>query len=204
MALYALSRMGATDKRLTEFFRWWEANRSLPRRDSGCRIDRRDWRQHVGDARIFDALSATFRDWITERGSDEVVGAVFPAVSGGVAAAAFHGLIRLAYGIEAGHAGEIAAGLAALCARHDDLGLPAYRPSPSPAADAAFAALAEALGGASFTGQGIIGKMRAAVSDPRFTAAFSRPPMSRALLPDLARISIALYGRPAISPFCTW
>ncbi len=38
MALFALSRMGAPDERLIEYFHWWEENRALPRRDSGCEI----------------------------------------------------------------------------------------------------------------------------------------------------------------------
>src|SRR5690242_14811574 len=35
MALIALSRMGASDARLVEYFGWWEENRALPRRDNG-------------------------------------------------------------------------------------------------------------------------------------------------------------------------
>ena len=111
MALFALSRMGAPDERLIEYFHWWEENRALPRRDSGYEISRNEWHQHLGDAQMFDALSNCFRRWVLDRGSTEVIGAVFPRISGGVAAAAFHGLIRLAYGIEADHAGEIGAGL---------------------------------------------------------------------------------------------
>jgi hypothetical protein len=196
MALHALSRMGATDERLKDYFHWWEENRALPR-DNACQIARCDWRQYLGRTAKFAALSATFRDWIAGCGSEEVIEAVFPALSDGVGAAAFHGLIRLAYGIEADHAGEIAAALAGLCARYDDLGLLYSRPAQSPGVGVAFTGLAEALGGASFTGQGIIGKMGAAVSDRRFAAAFSRPSISAALLPGLARISIALYWQTA-------
>ena len=39
--------------------------------------------------------------------------------------------------------------------------------------------------------------MGATVSDRRFAAASSRPPISAALLPGLARISIALYWQTA-------
>jgi hypothetical protein len=107
--------MGAAEERLVEYFHWWEENRALPRRDSGRQIDRGDWKQYTGDPRMFDALWDTFRRWTADRGSAEVIRAVFPELSGGVAAVAFHGLIRLAYGIETDHAGEIAAGLAAIC-----------------------------------------------------------------------------------------
>jgi Questin oxidase-like len=197
MALFALSRIGASDERLIEYFRWWEENRALPRRDSGREIDRNDWHQHIGEAQMFDALSDCFRRRVLDRGSTEVIGAVFPQVSCGVAAAAFHGLIRLAYGIEADHAGEIGAGLATLCSRYVDLGIEVDRTPSTASVKTAFAQLADALGGAAFTGQGIIGKMRAAASDPRFRAAFSSPPIGPALLEELARVSIALYWQTA-------
>jgi hypothetical protein len=193
MALVALSRMGATDERLIDYSRWWEENRALPRRDSGRAVNRAGWKQCQGDALMFDALANCFRRWAVDRGSADVINAVFPEISGGVAAAAFHGLIRLAYGIEADHVGEVGAGLATICSRYVDLGLELDKAPPTASVEAAFAGIAEALDGAVFTGGGIIGEMRAAAADPRFAAAFSRPPTGRALLEDLARQSIALY-----------
>lgn len=193
MALIALSRMGAPDQRLVEYFRWWEDNRALPRQDSGRRVDRQDWRQHVGDAAMFDALADCFRRWAIERGGGEVVGMVFSEVSGGVAAVALHGLIRLAYGLEAEHPGETGAGLAAICSRYVDLGIELDRALPASSAASAFGRLARAIGGASFAGGGIIGRMRTAAADRRFVAGFSRPPLGPALLDDLAGAAIALY-----------
>jgi questin oxidase-like protein len=193
MALVALSRMGAAEERLVEYFRWWEENRALPRRDSGRQIDRRDWKQYTGDPRMFDALWDTFRRWSTDRGSAEVISAVFPELSGGVAAVAFHGLIRLAYGIESDHAGEIAAGLAAICSRYVDLGLQVGEALPTASVESAFARIADALCGAVFPGDSIIGWMRAAAADPRLTAALSCPTITPTLLEDLAQVSIALY-----------
>jgi len=193
MALVALSRMGATPDRLLEYFNWWEGNKALPRRDSGGDIGRSEWRRHVGQPQMFDAFSQTFRLWIGDRGGDEVVGSVFPIVCGGIAAAAFHGLIRLAYGIEADHGGEIGAGLAILCARHVELGLNLDAAPFSASVAAAFGHIAEALSGAAFTGDGIIGRMRAAAADPRFMAALTRPPIGPGLLAELARSAIALY-----------
>ena len=193
MALVALSRMGATEERLVEYFHWWEENRALPRRDSGRQVDRDDWKQHIGDPRMFDVLWDTFRRWSADRGSAEVVSAVFPEVSSGVAAVAFHGLIRLAYGIETDHAGEIAAGLAAICSRYVDLGLQVAEAPPTVSVESAFARIADALGGAVFPGDSIIGCMRAAAADPRLAAALSCPPIAPALLEDLAQASIALY-----------
>jgi len=191
MALVALSRMGASDERLMEYFRWWETNRALPRQESGPEIAE-NWQAHIGNADMFSALSNFFRQHIAGHGSAETISAAFPALSRGVGAAAFHGLIRLAYGIEAHHDGEIAAGLAALCSRYVDLGVDFDRRS-SPSVEAALGRLADALNGATFDGRGIIGKMILAASDPRFRGAVSLPPITPGLLGEIAWASIGLY-----------
>jgi hypothetical protein len=192
MALYALAKMGASDERLTEYFGWWEENRALPRGDTGRCVEADEWEQYIGEPTMFSALWEIFSRQGTNRGIDEVVGEVFPLVSGGIAAAAFHGLIRLAYGIETDHVGEIGAGLATICSRYTDLGLPG-NPPPALSAEEALARIAGGLNGAVFAGQGIIGKMKAATIDTRFAEAFSVPPIGPGLLGDIARIAIALY-----------
>jgi hypothetical protein len=141
---------------------------------------------------MFGPLWEAFSRWGHDRGSNEVISEVYPVVSGGVAAAAFHGLIRLAYGIEADHVGEIAAGLATICSRYADPGAP-HNPPTAASVDEAFARIAAGLSGSASTGPGIIGKMRAATADSQFAAAFSLPPIGPALLHDLARVAIALY-----------
>jgi hypothetical protein len=148
MALVALSRIGATEERLIEYFRWWEENRALPRRDSDQQINRNDWQRYIGDARLSEALADCFRRWIVDRSSAEVVSTVLPQVSGGLAAAAFHGLICLAYGIEADHAGEIAGGLATLCSRYVRSWCQVDRAPPNISVEAALVRIEEALGGA--------------------------------------------------------
>ena len=192
MALYALARMGASDERLVEYFHRWEANRALPRIESERQVERGEWTRHIGDAAMFSALWEFFSDRAAKRGATEIIGEVFPLVSGGIAAAAFHGLIRLAYGIEADHAGEIGAGLATLCSRYADLGIPKH-PSRAAEIEEALARISERLSGVAFAGEGIIGRMRAAVADPRFAAGFALPSIRPEFLSSFARIAIALY-----------
>jgi hypothetical protein len=197
MALYALSQLGASDTRLAAYFRWWEENRALPRGPSPRAIVGEEWRGAIGEADMFDALATAFGR-AEGAGSDELICEVFPAVVDGIAAAAFHGLIRLAYGIEAGHRGEIAAGLATLCSRHAPLGVSLDAAPEIASAEAGFVHLAGALGGTRFTGQGIIGRMQAAAADLHFVASLSRPVLSPpALLQDLARLAIRLYWQTA-------
>lgn len=192
MALYALARMGASDERLVEYFHWWEANRALPRTDSERPVEWEEWTRHIGDAAMFSALWEFFSDRVAKRGPTEIIGEVFPLVSGGIAAAAFHGLIRLAYGIEADHAGEIGAGLATLCSRYADLGIPKHA-RPAAGIEEALARISERLSGVAFAGQGIIGRMRAAAADPRFAAGFALPSIGPEFLGSFARVAIALY-----------
>src|SRR5215468_1153638 len=115
IALYALLQLGASDARLNEYFAQWEERRALPRCPSPRAITGNQWRGAIGEADMFDALAAAFQHTADEIGADALIRDVFPVVADGIAAAAFHGLIRLAYGIETGHNGEIAAGLATLC-----------------------------------------------------------------------------------------
>jgi hypothetical protein len=198
MALYALSQLGASDARLEEYFRWWEENRALPRRPSPRAITGEEWRGAVGDADMFDALATAFHHRAEDAGSDALVCDIFPAVADGIAAAAFHGLIRLAYGIEAGHRGEIASALATSCSRHAPLGVSLDAAPEVASAEAGFVRIARALGGTRFTGQGIIGRMQAAAADLHFVASLSRPALAPpALLEDLARVAIRLYWQTA-------
>ena len=192
MALYALARMGASDERLVDYFHWWEANRALPRIHSERQVEGEAWTRHIGDAAMFSALWECFADRVARRGPTEIIGQVFPLVSGGIAAAAFHGLIRLAYGIEADHAGEIGAGLATLCSRYVDLGIPKHA-NPAAGIEEAFARMSERLSGVAFAGEGIIGRMRAAAADPRFAAGFALPSIGPEFLGSFARVAIGLY-----------
>jgi hypothetical protein len=63
-----------------------------------------------------------FGQWLAHEGAQAVLEQALPALVPGCGAAAFHGLIRVAYGVEAEHAGEIADGLAYWAARHLPLG----------------------------------------------------------------------------------
>jgi hypothetical protein len=147
---------------------------------------------------MFDALAAAFQHTADEIGADALIRDVFPVVADGIAAAAFHGLIRLAYGIETGHNGEIAAGLATLCARYAPLGISLGAAPEAASTGAGFVRISSALTGCNFTGQGIIGRMQAAAADLNFIASLSRldlPPAG--LLRDLARLAIRLYWQTA-------
>jgi hypothetical protein len=70
------------------------------------------WRERLGDPAAWPVYRGLFREWIAHEGEHDVLAQVLPWLMPGVGAAAFHGLLRLAYGLSAGHHGEVADGLA--------------------------------------------------------------------------------------------
>ncbi len=118
MALIALAKMGASPERLRQFFDRWEREVALIAPPVDTTITRRDWTEHLGDLAAFGALRQCFQDWVMDAGPVPVIEAVLQAGRFAPASNAFHALIRLAYGIEAGHAGEIASGLASFVASY--------------------------------------------------------------------------------------
>jgi hypothetical protein len=111
MALHALSELGACPSRLHEF-----ADRYLSRFESmelpPAAEPQADWRTLRGQAQSYPPLLATFRQALTSAGRDAVLRDALPALLPGVAAAAFHGVIRTAHAVESGHADELAQALA--------------------------------------------------------------------------------------------
>jgi len=117
MALTALAAMGADATRLEAFFAHWEQGYAISSATQAP-LARDTWADAVGNSRLFCAARDCFADWIAQDGSDTVMQAVLGKVSLAPASGAFHAMIRLAYGLDAGNNSEIGAGLAALvCGR---------------------------------------------------------------------------------------
>jgi hypothetical protein len=195
MALVALAEMGASPDRLQEFFDMWERDYALSAPPVDTVIDRREWSRHLGNSAAFGALRGCFLAWMTDDEPIKVITAVLKEVPFAPATGAFHALIRLAYGVEAEHRGEIASGLAALISSH----LPVdVRFDESPAAesvDAAFIHVARAMNDDVKQGNSITSRLRAVASDDRFRRAILAPPATSSLLDDIARVAIAAYWR---------
>ncbi|GCL65254.1 questin oxidase family protein [Pseudaquabacterium pictum] len=125
MALVALKRLGAGDARLQAFADGY-ATRLQPAPPSRPWPAGDPWTSRLGDPAAWPAYRSLFAEWLANEGSAAVLEQVLPMLMPGCGAAAFHGLIRTAYALQAGHAGELADGLACWAARHLPLGpLPA-------------------------------------------------------------------------------
>ena len=109
MALDALQKLGASGERLRAFY-----DSQAPRIE--------------GDVDpAFAALAAEFRRQLDREGADAVLHRTLPRLLPGVAAAAFHGVIRTAHALRSGSRGELARGLAYWSWRHRVLDAP-HRP----------------------------------------------------------------------------
>ncbi|AEK60077.1 questin oxidase family protein [Collimonas fungivorans] len=193
MALCALAGMGAQPERLQEFFDMWERRFAVPARPAVNAVSRETWLACLGDASAFSALREYFEEWIWSAGADAVLEQVLGKIPFAPASGAFHALIRLAYGLEAQHLSEIAAGLAALVCGNLHIDTGSHRRAPAASVNQGLAILSRALHGTVFTGGMIVARLRAVADYPLFYAVLPAAPAQPQLLDDMARAVIALY-----------
>jgi hypothetical protein len=123
MALSALARLGATDERLAAYAARYRQRRALrPARPAQAWPAGDAWTSRLGQRAAWPAYRDLFDQWLAHEGAADLLAQVLPALLPGCAAAAFHGLIRTAYGLQAGHGGEVVDGLAHWAAWHQPLG----------------------------------------------------------------------------------
>jgi hypothetical protein len=108
MALLALDRLGADDATMRRFADGY-AGKLVPATWAGSELDPHDLLGSSGDTPRFVRF---FQDRIREAGVDAVLHDWVPVLMPGLAASAFHAMIRLAYAIEGGLEDEIALALA--------------------------------------------------------------------------------------------
>ncbi len=123
MALLALVRLGADDARLQAFAaQYVRLKRLSPAPSREAWNPGLAWTPRLGQPSAWTVYRDLFAQWLAHDGAAEMLSQTLPALMPGCAAAAFHGLIRTAYGLHAGHAAEIADGLAYWAATHQSLG----------------------------------------------------------------------------------
>jgi hypothetical protein len=130
MALVALDRLGGSPGRLNAFYA--ASIPSLlgfkPAIHPLHPIDA------MGNCEHFASVLLYFQQAIAEHGPEAVLRRWVPALIPGIAAASFHGLIRLGYAIETSNNAEIAAALALWTTAFTSLGAPDHLVDETPAA----------------------------------------------------------------------
>ncbi|MFZ3000341.1 MAG: questin oxidase family protein [Undibacterium umbellatum] len=195
MALCALAGMGASAERLQEFFVHWQVSYALPRLPVNEIIEYENFRVYLGKRDSFADLQTCFATRIAECCKNEVINEVLAFVPFAPATTAFHALIRLSYGLQAEHNGEVAAGLASLVVANFDININMSGRPPANSVAAGFQHLSYGMEGKLYPGRMITEKMQAVVNDEQFLRHLPAAPVSEHLLDELARWAIAAYGQ---------
>jgi hypothetical protein len=117
MALIAMERMGATPTRLETYADdYLKAMEPAPA--PGGAIDAGNWRTRLGEESAYADYLGFFQREVARRNARATLRAYLPELAAGLAAAAFHPMIRTAFGVIADDAEEIAVGLAYWASRH--------------------------------------------------------------------------------------
>lgn len=123
MALYALHRMGADEADITRFTdRYTRIHRLTPMSNSAdAEIAGEDWRNTLGTHQRYPAYRSFFADRLQKLGREKFLKIYFNPLIPGISAAAYHALIRLAYGVESQNDEEILSGMAYMADSHLEL-----------------------------------------------------------------------------------
>jgi hypothetical protein len=113
MALVAKAGLGADNEELRRFTTRY-AKRNVPLAPVQHHLDSSSWQSAVGQLGASGDLREYFVERVRDDGVAETVRTHLPALLPGIAGAAFHGVIRLAYALEVDSPPRVAAGLAYL------------------------------------------------------------------------------------------
>jgi hypothetical protein len=128
MTLIALERMGATPQRV-ESFALAYLKRLEPAPLPGEAIDAENWRVRLGEESAYGDYLGFFRREVGRLNARAALRAYLPELAPGLGAAAFHPVIRTAFGVIADDPEEIAVGLAYWASRY--LALPERQDMPA-------------------------------------------------------------------------
>jgi hypothetical protein len=115
MALVAKAGLGASSEELARFADQYR-RRLVLSSDASERLTRTTWMSAVGTPHAYPDLVLYFDDEIESHGVTDTFRTHLEPLVGGVSGAAFHGVIRLAYALDAASPKRVGAGLAYLAA----------------------------------------------------------------------------------------
>jgi Questin oxidase-like len=191
MALIAMDRMGANAAAMQSFFVDYSSKLERRAGGRGGAVIAVDPRQCLGSGNDFEGLVAYYVNALRSDGVQSVLRAWLPLLMPGMAASAFHCLIRLAYAIDAGDESEICFALAYWAMEYMPLPL-TMRPVAA-TADEVAAQLSEGIGQHVFSPGIIVDKMLEIARHPAVSGAPLQP--AELSLRDIAQFSLSAYAR---------
>lgn len=114
MSLVALEGLGASEERILEYGRWYVKEKDIKTLKTQNEILVGSFYDHLGKKDRYFELRVFFSNEIEKHGVKSTLEKYSDLLIKGSSGDAFHGLIRLAYGIDSGNELEIIAGLAYL------------------------------------------------------------------------------------------
>lgn len=113
MVLIALYRLGASSAQMNRYVEKFDLSEATPPPVASRAnwITRHNWKYRLGQG-AFSAWLDFFYEWISTTSMDAVLHAAVPVLMSGVCTAAYHALLRLAYGLNYGSKDEVVFGLA--------------------------------------------------------------------------------------------
>lgn len=198
MTLIALTALGGDDAAREAHVQRY-AKRLEPLHEADMHIDAARFDRYLGDWAAHAAYRKFFHQALAEHGTAATLAAWWPELAPGIAAAGFHGLIRLAYGLEAANAPEIATGLAYIASAHTPLIDRASSIADGSAGlEQALAELRSAFSGNRIEAGLIIEELRLATEEPAFFPHLKLPRLDStqdcaSVRADFARVSVRLY-----------
>ncbi len=202
MVLIAMQRLGASSSELEAHVQGYAKRlETVPASDMVVSADTLS--MHLGDWSAYGALRTFFLAELERDATQAVLAQYWPKLMPGIASAGFHALIRLAYGLEADHRGEIASGLAYLASSNTPL-LPSTIELPAKAESVAQALepVQRTFAGRTIVANLIIEELQLATEEPDFFASLLTPPLGSKLahqrtLAEIAHLAIRIYlGKP--------
>ncbi len=116
MAQFALYRVGTSDADLDRFTNYYIDLHNLPSVEpaTGLSLNEDNWRNYLGTRGYFADFRHFFANRLETLGRKKFLEIYFNALLMGISSAAFHSLIRLAYGVDSENDEEILSGMAYL------------------------------------------------------------------------------------------
>jgi hypothetical protein len=194
MGLYSLSAIGANNAQIQRFAEvHWPRLEPLPSAP-GPAISAENWRAYRGKSDAINGYRALFTAAVARDGRDATLRKYLPDLLPGIGAAAFHPLIRTAYGVRFGDDREVADGLAYWAIAYRPLGLLGRAGAErDPRALLASVHATPALVVREPSGGLIGGKMKSAAELPEFRAKVDALAPSDTTLAALAAATVRLY-----------
>jgi hypothetical protein len=193
MALYSLAALGGTGEALVRLAEGSRQGLEPLSPAAGPEITRQSWRKWLGQPEALNGYRTLFAGEVALLGRADALKTYLPGLMPGVAAAAFHALIRTGYGVRFGDDREVADGLAYWATAYLPLGSLGKAGSEGDVT-ALLAKLREgSRSGRELSGRLISDKMKAAVQEPRFRSTVDALSPADTTLARVAAAAVRLY-----------